>query len=339
MWNYAPTMTTNQFQNSATYNNYMVNSPNYNMTTNNNYYQQPQYTAPNYNITNIYNNFCMAQQPQFMAPQCIQPAVLQGQFFGQSSLQMPFMNNIGQMMQSFVENFVIQSLMQSFQSMFAPQQIDQTEITAEAKAWGDPHFNVTNSKGEDLMTNHKGTDGNTYNILDARGNDGLLVDAKYVPHTDPNNPQIMGKIRVMAGNEELLFDKDGPTTINGNVLEKGETYTTQDGTTIKVLDNGNVDVVSKEKDATLHLVNAGEHLDLLVKEGSKLGNGYQQLGGVLGTLLNNRDNLNSIGDVDHINDINGDGKNDDLNGNGFIEDNEFAKLGYNFDVTETREIV
>ncbi|HSA06944.1 MAG TPA: hypothetical protein P5556_07170 [Candidatus Gastranaerophilales bacterium] len=213
---------------------------------------------------------------------------------------------------------------------------NQTEISVIPKGvWGDPHFEVENNAGELLTTDHKGVNGKTYNILDSKNGDGLVVDALYSEAADPNNPQVMTKARVMAGNEEILFDKDGNATLNGQKLEKGKEYTTKDGTKVTVLEDGNVDIVSKEGDANLHLNNDEGCVN--IKADGKWHNGNQQLGGVYGTLLNNRDKLGMINNG-KVTDINGDGKSDDLNGNGFIEDEEWAKLGYNFDVTRTRAI-
>ncbi len=345
MWNYGPStmmpMQTMQqpmgMPSSSMYGGY---SPSYSYS--------PSYNNSYYNITNIYNNFfanAAMQQPimqgQIMGGQMpMQPmptSMFQGQIIGQPSI-----GNFDQMMQSFMQQ--LQLLMQQIslrnflKDLMEQSMMEQTEIIAEAKAWGDPHFNVTNSKGEDLMTDHKGIDDNTYNILDARGNDGLLVDAKYINSGDPNAPQVMGTVRVAAGNEELIFDKDGTATLNGKVLEKGKDYTTKDGTQIKFLENGNIDVISKEKDATIHLIDSGNYLDVHIAEGSRLGNGYKKLGGVLGTLLNHKDDLAKLDGSSRVNDIDGDGISDDLNGDGFIQDNEWARLGYNFDVTATRAI-
>jgi len=319
MWNYAQ-------------NNMMVNAPNYNVTSNA-YYSQPQYAAPNYNFTNIFNNmFGYSQQQTAM-----QQPVFQGQMFG-TPAQQPMTGGLEQMIGAFMQTLLMGLLMKKLQSALMPQHLEQTEITTEAKAWGDPHFNVTNDKGETLMTDHKGKDNHTYNILDARGSDGLLIDAKYV-HYNEASPQVMGTMRVKAGNEELIFDRNGTATLNGKDIEKGKTYTTGNGTRIKYLEDGNIDLISREDDATIHLTKQdGVCLNVSVEDGSKLGNGHRKLGGVLGTLLNHRNDLAKLDGSAKVNDIDGDGKSDDLNGNSFIEDNEWAKLGYNFDVTDRRAI-
>ncbi len=216
---------------------------------------------------------------------------------------------------------------------------DDDVIFDYIRAWGDPHFEMTNSKGELLTTDHKGIDGHTYNILDTSKGDGLVVDAKYVPFTDPDNPQVMGTVRVASGNDELLFDRDGNATLNGQALEAGKEYHMEDGTKIVYKEDGNIDVTSKEGDATINLMKQDGYLDVGIAEGSKLGNGNQKIGGVIGALYENRDNLAAVDSPNgRITDINGDGISDDLNGSGFIEDDEWARLGYNFDVTNRRAI-
>ncbi len=339
------------FNSMPTFNNYLNYSNNYNMS--------------NYNTTNIYNNYFGNSTPQFPMFQgqmfgnpMSQFSMFQGQMFGNPMPQFPMpqfpmpqfpmpqysiMDSLNSMinqvfMSSLYDNiFADYDWNSAFDNMFSPPPIDQTIIDIIAKGWGDPHFVVTNSKGEQLTTDHKGIDDNTYNILDARGDDGLLIDAKYV-HWSDEAPQVMGTMRVMAGNDELIFDRDGTATLNGQALEKGKSYTAADGTKIKYLEDGNMEIVSKENDATINLINqGGSYLDIEVEGGSKLGNGNKELGGVLGTLLNNRDNLDTLG-KSRVTDVNGDGISDDLNGDNFIDDKEFAKLGYNFDVTNTRAI-
>lgn len=198
------------------------------------------------------------------------------------------------------------------------------------KAWGDPHFNVINSEGKKMEADVKGKDNSTYRIFDAQGGDGITVDAKYVKYKDTNNPQVMGEIRVQAGDRQLQVSQSGKVTLDGEEIEKGKSYTLADGTKFDVHENGNVTVHSKEGDAKLNIKHTDDYLDIDV-DGS-WSNGTEKVGGVLGVLNQNKDKLSTLGGKKVV-DIDGDGVSDDLNKDGFIDDEEWAKLGYNFELT------
>lgn len=347
-------------------------SPNYNfMNIYNNFFGQPVCSQPNYNMTNIYNNFLGGSQ-MGVGGGIFQGAMMPVNYFPMNSLMLrPSVPNISQMIGGGTSMFQGQMFgggsampmfqgqilgggmpqvapivpqvpsfnpFQFLQSLFPPGPLNETVVDVIAKGWGDPHFTVTNSKGEEVTTDHKGTNGNTYSILDAGGGDGFFIDARYGEAPDPNNPQVMEKIRLAAGNDELLFGLDGTAKINGQDIQIGNEYTLADGSKVKYLEDGNIDFISKENDATVHILKSDLCLDVNVEGGSRLSNGHQQLGGVLGTLLENKDQLNKLEGNDKVTDVNGDSKSDDLNGDNFINDDEWARLGYNFDVTATRAI-
>jgi hypothetical protein len=173
------------------------------------------------------------------------------------------------------------------QERFIAKSIEQVMFEEALRgAWGDPHFEIQNSKGEKVTVNHKGEDGHAYNILDTSKGDGLVIDARYAPYADTNNPQVMDKVRVQAGNETLNYDKDGNAVLNGQKLEKNKEYNLKDGSKLKILDNGNVDVISREKDATIHLTREkSDKMDdyyINIDPEGKLGNGNKEIGGILG---------------------------------------------------------
>ncbi len=120
-------------------------------------------------------------------------------------------------------------------------------------AWGDPHFNFKDKTGENVVIDHKSTKdgknlyGETYNILNA---DGLDIDAEYKKHTD-EAPQVMGAVRINAGNQELLMH-EGKTTLDGKALKVGETKLA-DGRTVKVEENGNVSIKTKDGKGTFNI--------------------------------------------------------------------------------------
>lgn len=213
------------------------------------------------------------------------------------------------------------------------KQVVIEDINGEAE--GDPHFHVKNSEGKELITDVKGKDDSTYRVFDAQGGDGITVDAKYVKYKDTNNPQVMGEIRVQAGDKQLQVSQSGKVTLDGEEIEKGKSYTLEDGTKIDVHKDGNVTVNSKEGDAKLNIKHTDGFLDMDV-EGS-WSNGEERVGGVLGVLNQNKDKLSTLGG-EKVVDIDGDGKSDDLNNDGFIDDEEWAKLGYNFELTGDKAI-
>ncbi len=127
---------------------------------------------------------------------------------------------------------------------------DTTTIPDDGKgAWGDPHYHLKGENGNDIKFDHKGKDNHTYNVFKG---DNFQVDGKYVPYAkDPDNPQVIGKARVKAGDDVITFDKKGAATLNDKKLKAGE-YDLKDGTHVSYK-NKQMRLDSPEKDSNIRL--------------------------------------------------------------------------------------
>ena len=293
----------NQSYMDTSYNSFntMNSYPSYNTTSvypNNN---------TNYNTTNIYNNFF--GQPSYMAPQMPtmmpmqqqMPSMFQGQMIGGQGMptimqgqsiggfpQMPqvapqMMPQMPMQQPSFGLDQIMGLLMSMMQMMMGGgfpggQQVLQEEvIIGDSLAWGDPHFKFEDETGKEVTIDHKGTDGETYNVLNA---DGLDIDAEY-KHVGGDAPQVMGAVRIDAGNQELILNK-GKTTLDGEELKAGE-YKLNDGRTFIVKDNGSVDISTKNGDGTINIKKDGDRYDVGTTGKVGVNTGIDN-GGVLGFL-------------------------------------------------------
>ncbi len=127
---------------------------------------------------------------------------------------------------------------------------EDTTIPDDSKgAWGDPHYHLKGEDGNDIKFDHKGKDNHTYNVFKG---DNFQVDGKYVPYAkDPDNPQVIGKARVTAGEDVITFDKKGVASLNDKTLKAGE-YDLKDGTHVKYRDK-QIILNSPEKDSNIKL--------------------------------------------------------------------------------------
>ncbi len=125
-----------------------------------------------------------------------------------------------------------------------------TTIPDDGKgAWGDPHYHLKGEDGNDIKFDHKGKDNHTYNVFKG---DNFQVDGKYVPYAkDPDNPQVIGKARVTAGDDIITFDKKGAATLNDKPLNAGE-YDLKDGTHVAYKGKQMI-LDSPEKDSNIRL--------------------------------------------------------------------------------------
>lgn len=145
--------------------------------------------------------------------------------------------------------------------------------------WGDPHFHFTDKTGKAVTIDHKGIDGNTYNILNA---DGLDIDAEYKQYHDPQKPQLMGAVRVDAGNQELLMN-DGKVFLDGEQLENGTNHRLNDGRTIEISSNGSAKIHTKDKKGVIDINYNNKHYNI-DPSGQISINKNSSLGGILGFL-------------------------------------------------------
>jgi hypothetical protein len=264
-----------------------------------------------------------AFQGQMIGGQQGYPSAFQGQMIGNPFSQPVSEPSLNPLLQQLMQRMSasqnrVPFIAQQETIDFAPL-MQQLIFGDGERAWGDPHFTIKNSKGKEIQVDHKGTDNNTYNILDTQNGDGLVVDAKYINSGDPNAPQVMGQARIQSGKDIIMYGKDGAATLNGNALTKGTNpILLADGTQLIYGENGNLDIKSKEKDSTIKFLSNGTYLDIYTE--GKLGNGNKPVGGVLGTVKGK------------------DGIVEDFNKDTVITDDEWAKMGYDFDVTKTRPI-
>ena len=233
--------------------------------------------------------------PQMMPQQQMMPTMGYPQMMGQQQMMDPF----SQMMNpfSFGSQFgnpfqsdpmsSLTSLIDYLLSLIGGTGLEEPLIEDEVVfgdelngAWGDPHFDFTDPNGNKATIDHKGADGETYNILNA---DGLDIDAEYKKWDDSENPQVMGAVRVGAGNQELLLN-EGKVTLNGRELAKGTTGTLQDGRKVEILDNGSVTLHAKDGEGEINIVNKDGYYNI-DPVGKEIGiNTGIDAGGILGLL-------------------------------------------------------
>lgn len=147
-------------------------------------------------------------------------------------------------------------------------------------AWGDPHFHFTDSTGKSVTIDHKGIDGETYNILNA---DGLDIDAEYKRYKDPKNPQLMGAIRVNAGNQQLIMH-EGKVLLDGEEIRKGTSVKLKDGRTIEISNKGSVDIKTLDDKGVIKVKYQNGYYDI-DPEGNIGVNTKNSYGGILGYLM------------------------------------------------------
>ena len=278
---------------------------------------------PSNNTTNVFN---IIIQPNSMIPQMQpqMPSMFQGQMIGGQGMPTIMQGqSIGGFPQmpmpqpSFGLDQVMGLLMGMMQMMMGggfpvlangQQEIIQEEvIIGDTRAWGDPHYVFEDKTGKDVTIDHKGTDGETYNVLNA---DGLDIDAEY-KHHGGNKPQDIGAVRIDAGNQELILNR-GKATLDGQELKEGE-HTLADGRTINV-NNGNVDISTINGDGTISVKKDGGRYD--ISTSGKVGvNTNIDNGGILGFLATQGQN-NSKDEIL---------KEWDTSGNGIL-DNDDAKI-------------
>ncbi len=200
-------------------------------------------------------------------------------------------------------------------------------------AWGDPHFNFVDSTGEKVTIDHKGTDGQTYNILNA---DGLDIDAEYKIAADPNNPQVMGAVRIQAGLQQLILN-EGKVILDGKELKAGTKKLLGDSRIIEVQENGNLKINTKDGIGNINIVNQGDYYDI-DPSGQLNIDTTKDSGGVLGflTVLGQHKSKEEI-----LNqyDTNKDGKLDDKDeglAQSFSEVNDIGL--YQYDKSETKDL-
>ncbi len=246
----------------------------------------------NTNISNIYNNNFYPTtgftrpQPMFQGQylggtsQMYSPtAMFQGQFLGggfssampsyQSNNNVYSGNNQMSSLMSYI-NYLVNflsgktsgsNLLNNSNLPYEEEIIIEEDLQG---AWGDPHFNFRDKTGNKVTIDHKSTKngktyyGETYNILNA---DGLDIDAEYKKHTDPNNPQVMGAVRVNAGTQELILH-EGKTLLEGKELKAGTKQRLKDGRTLIIGQNGNVTVNTKDGQGRIDIKYNGIHYDI-----------------------------------------------------------------------------
>jgi len=216
--------------------------------------------------------------------QQIMPTIEYPQMFGQQQMMNPF--GFGSQFGNFCTNnskTFISSFMQFMFDYIAKTQNEyakEIEIDESLKgAWGDPHFNFKDEVGESVNVNHRGIDGETYNVFNA---DGLDIDAEYKKVGNNTAPQTVGAVRVNAGNQELLLN-EGKVILDGIELTVGTIKTLKDGRKVEILENGSVKVLTKDSEGTINIVNKTGHYDI-DPEGTLGINIRNDLGGILGLL-------------------------------------------------------
>ena len=240
MFNYAPTMMQNQQMMLQNHPTMMQNQFN----TMNSY--------PNSNTTNICSNFF--PQPNLMMPQMPQ--------------QMPQMSQILQLLMG-----MMQMMFQGFPG--GPQEVIKEEIiiSDNTNVWGDPHYEVTGKNGEEIKFDHHGKAGNTYNVFSG---DNLKIDGTYAPFG--NEPCIINKTTIQAGNDVMTFNKEGQAALNGETLEQG-TGTLRDGTTYN-LEGKVLSVTPNDGTGTVNIKAQGNAMTI-DPDGE-----FRGLGGIIGTAIN-----------------------------------------------------
>ncbi len=179
-----------------------------------------------------------------------------------------------------------------------PKPIVQVNIGKDGRGeWGDPHYDIVAKNGKRIKFDHKGKDYHTYNIFSG---DNLQIDGKYVPYKDPKNPQVVGKINVKAGKDNLEFTKSGEMHLNGKILKYGA-HTLQDGTIIHSYKN-KMYIITPDTNSKVH-VRAESSGITIDPEGD-----FYNLDGIIGKTVNECRALSKeeceAFDVTHIRKIN-----------------------------------
>lgn len=196
---------------------------------------------------------------------------------GSPGVNTPFIQNTNpnQQLLSLIWGSIMKNAEIIKEKPFSEEIIIEDELKG---AWGDPHFNFKDKTGEKVTIDHKGTDGQTYNVLNA---DGLDIDAEYKKHADTDNPQVMGAVRIDAGGQELVMNK-GKVTLDGKEVNADE-IKLADGRTATVQENGSVAIKTKDGKGTIKIENDGEYYNI-DPSGTVGINSQTQSGGVLGFL-------------------------------------------------------
>lgn len=170
---------------------------------------------------------------------------------------------------------------------FAGAGASATALSEGRGAWGDPHYDIAVDKngngklddGEKAKFDHKGKDGHTYNIFEG---DGVQVKGKYVPYSDPKNPQVIGETEVTAGQDKFNLTKDGKASLNGQDLKmkNGEVKQLADGTKIEKVNDKEYKVITKDGDGSAINIKAGGNQMEVDPEGK-----FQGMGGIIGDAM------------------------------------------------------
>lgn len=165
--------------------------------------------------------------------------------------------------------------------------VSGTALGGARGAWGDPHYDIAVDKngngkldaGESAKFDHKGKDGHTYNVFEG---DGVQVKGKYVPHSDPKAPQVIGETEVTAGQDKFNLTKDGKASLNGQDLnmKNGEVKQLADGTKIEKVNDKEYKVITKDGDGSAVNIKAGGNQMEVDPEGN-----FNNLGGIIGDAM------------------------------------------------------
>lgn len=166
--------------------------------------------------------------------------------------------------------------------------VSGTALSSGRGAWGDPHYDIAVDKngngktdaGETAKFDHKGKDGHTYNVFEG---DGVQVKGKYVPYSDPKNPQVIGETEVTAGRDKFNLTKEGKATLNGQKLDmkKGEKKQLSDGSTLEKVNDKEYKVITKGGDGSAIKIKAGGNQMEVDPEGK-----FDNMNGIIGDAMN-----------------------------------------------------
>lgn len=166
--------------------------------------------------------------------------------------------------------------------------VSGTALTSGRGAWGDPHYDIAVDKngngktdaGETAKFDHKGKDNHTYNVFEG---DGVQVKGKYVPYSDPKNPQVIGETEVTAGRDKFNLTKEGKASLNGQDLkmEKGQKKQLSDGSVLEKVNDKEYKVITKGGDGSAINIKAGGNQMEVDPEGK-----FNNMGGIVGDAMN-----------------------------------------------------
>ena len=156
---------------------------------------------------------------------------------------------------------------------------DISDLGGSNTASGDPHYDLTGADGNAIHFTNKGVTGDTYNIFN--GND-ITINGLYKEWTGhPENPQVIGKIGMNIGNDEIMWDNSGKPTLNGTEIPKNKKITLVDGTVIEY--NGSkLTINSSQTNGQVTITANADGVDGFAVNAT--GN-FNNIGGIIGTAI------------------------------------------------------